>query len=157
MNNKRYMRTKLLLLMSTIFLIVSCGKKSGFTYDPSKYFTNEEETNNSDSHKDLGPMPTDSNLYDGLLNQFCKVYYEAKFEKRFKSLFVEDFSIEDDSTVFATGPLTYYKKKSGEKTEETEYKATITRIARDEYRITFEKKGEKYWDDTTQTINYKED
>ena len=143
--------------MATVFLIASCGEKSGFISDPSEYYKKKEGGNVDNPSKDLGPMTTDDFFYENLLNRFCKIYYEAKFEKRFKSLFVEDLVVEDDSTVYATGPITYFKKDTGAKTDETQYKATITRIAQDEYRITFEKKGEKYWDDTTQTINYKED
>ena len=153
------MKTKLFFLMATILMIVACGDNNGTSTDPMDFIKLKEDpkeaSKSPDSSKDLGEMPTDDVFYDGLLNHFCKVYYQAKFGKRFKSLFVEDIIVEDDSTVFATGPLTYYTKDKGDKTECIQYKATITRVALDNYRITFEKKGEKYWDDTTQTINYK--
>lgn len=116
------------------------------------------DDNDDDTMDDLGKMPTSIDFYHRMLTEFCQRYYSANFGKRFKNFSkIGSPKIEDDSTAFTSGKLYYYTKKTGDKTKEADFKATITRISRDMYRITFENKEEKYWDDTTQSISFKED
>ena len=157
------MKTKLFLLtaIATTLMFFSCGGKSDFDSDPFNHFyKNKADVDDDDDDKkdDLGKMPTSKDFYHRMLTEFCQRYYSANFGKRFKNFSkIGNIKVEDDSTAFTSGKIYYYTKKRGNKTREAEFKATITRIARDMYRITFEKKEEKYWDDTTQSLSFKED
>ena len=148
------MKTKLLLLMATILMVVACGKKSGTNTDPKQKEVTKDNVDSLKSSKNLDNMPTDDEFYEGMLKIFCKRNYQAKFKKRFKGLVLEDLVLNNDSTVMVSGPLIFFEKESGDSTGETEFKATIIRISQDKYKITFENKGEKEWNDTTMTINY---
>ena len=152
------MKTKLILLMTTILMIVACGKGSGTSTTSNDTIKQEEgvkETGDTlKSSKDFGNMPTEDKFYDGMLDIFCKRNYQKSFNKRFKHLLLEDLVLNNDSTVIVSGPLTFYQKETGDETEETEFKATITRIGQNKFRIYFENKGEKGWDDINLTINY---
>ena len=148
------MKTKFILLMMAIFMIVACGENSGTNTDSKQKEVAKEAEGGAKSGKGLSKMPTDENLYTGMLKIFCSKHYQLRFDKRFVSLALEDLVLQDDSTVLVSGPLVFYEEEVGDKTGETEFRATITRTGQDKYRITFENKGEECWEDTTLTINY---
>ena len=148
------MKAKLLLLMATILMVVACGEKSGTNTDSKQKEVTKNAVDSLKSSKVLDNMPTDDKFYEGMLEVFCKKNYQVKFKKRFKGLLLEDLVLNNDSTVIVSGPLVFYKKEQGDATGETEFRATIIRIGQNKYKITFENKGEKEWNDTTMTINY---
>ena len=154
------MKTRFILLVATILMVVACGENSGPSTDPKDSIKQKEGVKEADaspeSNKDLDKMPIDEKFYNGMLKIFCKKNYEAKFNKRFKALTLEDLVLENDSTVLVSGPLIFYEKETGDEIGETKFKANIKRIGQDKYRITFGSKGEKNWNDTTLTINYKQ-
>ena len=148
------MKTKLLLLMATILMVVACGEKSGTTTAPKQKEVTNETVDSLKPSKNFDNMPIDDKFYEGMLKIFCKRNYQVKFKKRFKALVLEDFVLNNDSTVTVSGPLVYFEKETGDMTGETEFRAIITRLDQNKYKITFENKGEKEWADTTLTINY---
>ena len=148
------MKFKLLLLMATILMVVACGENSGTSTDPKQKEETKVTVDSLKSSKDFENMSTDDKFYEGMLEIFCKRNYQVKFKKRFKGLLLEDLVLNNDSTVIVSGPLTFYKNETGDMTEETNFRATITRIDQNKFKITFENKGEKEWNDTTMTINY---
>ena len=148
------MKTKLLLLMATVLMVVACGEKSGTNNDSKQKEVTKDAVDSLQSSKGFGNLPTDDKFYEGMLEIFCKKNYQVTFKKRFKCLLLEDLVLNNDSTVIVTGPLNYYETETGDKTGETVFKAIITRIGQDKYNITFENKGEEEWNDTTLTINY---
>ena len=148
------MKTKSLLLMVTILMVVACGENSGKNTAPEQKEVTTETVDSTKSSKVSDTMPTDDKFYEGMLEIFCKRNYQAKFKKRFKGLLLEDLVLKNDSTVVVSGPLDFYEKETGDMTGKTEFKANITRMGENKYKITFENKGEKEWDDTTMTINY---
>ena len=148
------MKAKILLMMATILMVVACGKNSGKKTDPKQKEVAKDTVESSKSSKVLGNMPTDDTFYEGMLKIFCKRNYQLKFKNRFKYLLLEDLVLNNDSTVTVSGPLVYYKAETGDLTDETVFKAIITRRGQNKYNITFANKGEKEWSDTTLTINY---
>ena len=148
------MKTKLLLLMATVLMVVACGEKSGTNNDSKQKEVTKDAVDSLQSSKGFGNLPTDDKFYEGMLDIFCKRNYQLKFKNRFKCLVLEDLVLTNDSTVMVSGPLVFYKQETGDMTGETEFKAIITRVGQDKYKITFENKGEKEWNDTTMTINY---
>ena len=148
------MKVKLLLLVVTILMVVACGEKSETNTDPKQEEVTEATVDSLKSSKDFDNMPTDEKFYEGMLKIFCKRNYQLKFKNRFKYLLLEDLVLNNDSTVIVSWPLVFYEKETGDMTGETEFRATITRIDKNKYNITFENKGEKEWNDTTLTINY---
>ena len=148
------MKAKLLLLMATILLVVACGGNGGTNTDPKQKEVTRKSVDTPKSSKDFDNMPTDDTFYEGMLEGFCKRNYQLKFKNRFKGLLLEDLVLNNDSTVTVSGPLVFYKNENGDATDETVFRAIITRIGQNKYNITFENKGEKEWSDTTMTINY---
>ena len=148
------MKTKSLLLMVTILMVVACGEKSGKDTAPEQNEVTTETVDSTKSDNVSDTIPTDDKFYEGMLEVFCKRNYQAKFKKRFKGLLLEDLALKNDSTVIVSGPLDFYEEETGDTAGKTEFKASITRIGENKYKITFENKGEKEWDDTTMTINY---
>ena len=148
------MKTRLLLLTATILMFVACGKKSGTSADPKQKEMTKETVDSAKSSKVFDNMPTDDKFYEGMLKIFCKKNYQATFKKRFMGIILEDLVLNNDSTVSVSGPLFYYLNETGDTTGETEFKAVITRIGQEKYKVTFENKGEEEWADTTLTINY---
>ena len=148
------MKAKLLLLMATILMVVACGGNSGTNSDSKQKEVAKKSVDTPKSSKDFDNMPTDDKFYEGMLEVFCKRNYQVRFKNRFKELVLEDFVLNNDSTVTVSGPLVFYKQEKGDETGETEFRANIIRIGQNKYRITFENKGEKEWNDTTMTINY---
>ncbi|MBO4820220.1 MAG: hypothetical protein J5548_01985 [Prevotella sp.] len=148
------MKTKLLLLLAAILMIVACGKKSGTNTDPKQKEVTKDTVDSLKSGTNFVQMPTDDEFYEGMLKIFCKKNYQAKFKKQFKGLVLEDLVRNNDSTVLVSGPLIFSEMETGDTIVETEFKATIIRVGKDKYKITFENKGEKEWNDTTMTINY---
>lgn len=165
------MKTKLFLLTAivTTLMFFSCGGKSDFDSDPFNHFYKNKldvDDDDDDTKDDLGKMPTDSLFYERMLKKFCKLYDEEKFNYRFKSLEITRMRILDDSTAVMEGRhyFTDKKKKKKNKDKSNYFWAMVTRTGRDEYKINFETEIDDPWeenqfrfDDTTQTINYKED
>lgn len=148
------MKTKLLFLTAAILMIVACGKKSGTNTDPKQKEETKDTVDSLKSDNNFVQMPTDDEFYEGMLKIFCKRNYQAKFKKQFKGLVLEDLVLNNDSTAIVSGPLIFSELEKGDTIMETEFKATIIRVGKDKYKITFENKGEKEWNDTTLTINY---
>ena len=148
------MKTKSLLLMVTILMVVACGENSGKDTAPKQNEVTTETVDSTKSDIVSDTIPTDDKFYEGMLEVFCKRNYQTKFKKRFKGLLLEDLVLKNDSTVIVSGPLDFYEEETGDTAGKTEFKASITRIGENKYKITFENKGEKEWDDTTVTINY---
>jgi hypothetical protein len=140
--------------MATILLVVACGGNGGTNTDPKQKEVTRKSVDTPKSSKDFDNMPTDDTFYEGMLEVFCKRNYQLKFKNRFKGLLLEDLVLNNDSTVTVSGPLVFYKNENGDATDETVFRAIITRIGQNKYNITFENKGEKEWSDTTMTINY---
>lgn len=155
------MKIKFILILAVLFGVVACGENSGTSTSPMDFIkqneTEKEETTDPELSKDLGKMPSKKEFYRKMLITFCKKNFNKKFKKEFdgKGLLVKKIEPINDNTVTAIGLYTYKK-------ENTHYKATITRVAKETYRITFEIEinfphcEKKRWDDTTDTITYKE-
>ena len=142
-------------------MVVACVDESGSNTDSLNVIKHHEETKETPaavkSSKDLGKMPTDIKFYKKMLIRFCKVNYKKKFGENFneKGFYLNKKpKLVNDSTVTTEGLHN----------NNTDFKATIKRFAEDTYKITFEIKMEiendfsrwKRWDDTTDTIIYKE-
>ena len=152
-----------LLLAVFALMIVACGGKSDATIDPLASIdhgaTSKEAAAVREPVDDFGKMPHDKKFYTRLLIRFCKDNdnYEEKFGKEFheSGLIVNKTKHVNDNTVTATGLIT-------DKGKRTNIKATIKRVAKDTYKITFEAEidypycEKNRWDDTTATITCKE-
>ena len=155
------MKTKVLLLIMAILMIVACGGWSESNTESISVVKQNDEAKEdptaANPSKDLGKMPTDVNFYKRMLIGFCKANYKNKFGKEFKEkgFYLNKKPKFVNDTTVTTGGL---------HNNNADFKATIKRIAKDTYKITFEIKMEiendfsnwKRWDDTTDTIRFKE-
>ena len=143
-------------MTAAILMVEACGGRS----ESNTKSLNEEVKETlavNYPNKDLGNMPTNIKFYKKMLISFCKANYKKKFGKEFNEngfYLNKRPKLVNDSTV-TTGGL---------HNNNMDFNATIKRISKDTYKITFEIKMEikndfshwKRWDDTTDTIVYKE-
>ena len=155
------MKVYVLLLTVFAFMIVACGAEGDASIDNlasiNKSELSTETTSVRKPDNDLGKMPQDKKFYKRLLVRFCKDNYKEKFGKEFleNSFIVNKTKLLNDNVVTATGLIT-------DKNKRTNVKATIKRVAKDTYKITFEAEidypycEKNRWDDTTATITFNE-
>ena len=105
MTKNKKMKTKLLLLMATILMVVACGKKSGTNAAPKQKEVTKEVVDSSKLNNNFNAIPMDDNFYEGMLKIFCKKHYQEKFKKRFNALLLEDLVLNNDSTAICPKQL----------------------------------------------------